>query len=187
LEPMDSLMPMKIIALALLTLLTACASSGSPRPSIPTELQAAVAVAESDGAALFEAAALNRSPEPDQERQARSGIVDFCDFKYRAVAVNANAGPAIYFVGQPRTDGEVVFGRHFKVQDGNVAPSTKTCLAFPPPPDNAVGLFITHLLSPSPSDFHVYVSLATGKPVYVGTGTGNWIVEKGKISFLQKR
>ena len=50
-------------------------------------------------------------------------------------------------------------------------------------PDDAVSSFVTHVVSLTPVESHVFLSLAESIPLYVGTLDGNgWRVEGGRIS-----
>lgn len=77
------------------------------------------------------------------------------------------------------------FGRHYKIVDGTVTPSTKSCFVQPASP-RAVAAVVTHLLSETPTEFHVFLSLAQDKPIYVMTSLGVWAVEKGKIRLVKQ-
>jgi hypothetical protein len=154
---------------------------------IPKELADAVVAAETDGRAVFEAA---RRPEPATGpviSNARKQISNFCNFDYRPIQVSLQGKTTIYFLAQSSSPDEIIVGRHFKVVGPKVAESTKSCFTLGRVPANAAAAFTTHLLSPAPNEFHVYLSLKHGKGIIVGTSAGNWAVEKGKIRFLDKR
>ena len=59
---------------------------------------------------------------------------------------------------------------------------THTCVDLRNDPDS-VGLMVTHLLDPTPTEVHVHLSLVAGKPVYVSTLPGGtlWQIENGSI------
>lgn len=161
------------------------ASVGGARASeLSAAESAAVSDAETQGQALYVAAAKTDTAGGNDElvQSARARINDFCDFKYRAVVI----GPAVYFLGQPAATGDIVFGRHYKVVGETVTPSTKSCLSQSLPP-NVVAPFVTHLLSDTPTEFHVYLSLQQNKPLFVNTRLGVWRVEEGKIRLAQRR
>lgn len=47
----------------------------------------------------------------------------------------------------------------------------------------ASALTLTHVTSPAPTAFHVFLSLQYGKPVYVSTSEGMWVVQNGFIAY----
>jgi hypothetical protein len=170
-----------IAAMALLFYLNALADD------IPSQLSADVAAAERDGRILFDTSSHPAAPEDPVVAAARAKISDFCQISYKAVVVPSQPVPIVYFLGAvPPKDG-MVFGRHYKVTGENVSISTKGCVVVPPGPNNSVAAYITHLLSPAPTEFHVYLSLALGRPIFVGTSQGVWSVRDGKIAFVKKR
>jgi hypothetical protein len=46
---------------------------------------------------------------------------------------------------------------------------------------------ITHIISETPIETHVFVSLLHKVPVYVGTARGVWRVEGDRIAFIKER
>jgi hypothetical protein len=112
----------------------------------------------------------------------------FCSaLKYRYYRI----GTLVYVIGFSPSG--VVIGRNFKfrIDSGraNVASltaSTKSCAVIKSDPRSA-GLFVTHILSDQPTEFHVIASLLAGKPIYVGTRTGIWKVSGANISLLKRR
>jgi hypothetical protein len=156
---------------------------------LSADQSAAVRDAEAQGRALY-AAAANADPaaggNDELVRQARARINDFCDFKYRAVVAGTADNPLVYFLGQPAAAGDLVLGRHYKVLGEAVTPSTRSCFTLPAAP-NAVAPYVTHVLSDTPTEFHVYLSLAQNKPIFVGTRLGVWGVEQGKIRLVKRQ
>jgi hypothetical protein len=63
---------------------------------------------------------------------------------------------------------------------------TRSCIDAPPMPDNGVGFMVTHLTSETPTQFHVFMSLSYGKPLFVGTTQNNltWKVDAGRITVV---
>ena len=49
-----------------------------------------------------------------------------------------------------------------------------------------MGMMVTHLLDPQPTEIHVFISLNTDSPLYVGTTENRylWKVSKGRISLV---
>ncbi len=148
----------------------------------PVALRTEVEKATSDGDELYKACL--KGPAVDETiGKEKNKIDDFCDLRYDAYRANGD----VYFIAEPPATGGTVFGRHYRVAGDKVIKSTITCIAIPEGATNTVGAYITHLLSDAPSEFHVFVSLKYKKPIYVGTKTGTWKVDGGKIEFLEKR
>ena len=65
---------------------------------------------------------------------------------------------------------------------------TRTCIALQTAP-RAVGLMITHLLDPIPTEAHVFWSIWAQKPIYVATAKNKaiWIVDGNKISLVDQK
>ena len=153
----------------------------------PPELVRAVKAAEEDGGALFEATQQPVAVDPQAVSKARGMISNLCAFDYKPTAVSLRGRRAIYFLAQSSRPDDIVFGRHFKVVGATVSVSTGTCFNSGTPPANVVGVFSTHLLSPVPTEFHVYLSLKHRKPIFVATSVGNWAIDKGKVLFMNRR
>ena len=61
---------------------------------------------------------------------------------------------------------------------------THGCVNMPTPDlGKSAALAVTHLTSPSPTAFHVFMSLQYEKPVYVSTSDGLWVVENGEVAY----
>lgn len=174
-------------------------------PSIPANLLADVARSEELGTLLFRAFTSPSSSDPLLERASRKAEqanVEGCG-AYRSVVIPPQqpepASILVYLiVDRPISDG-IVLGRHFRIEvsgDGErilaAAASTESCMnvrARPRPrvPAEAefLGALVSHILSPSPTEFHVFLSLLHEKPIYVHTKSGRWKVEAGKISYIK--
>nr|WP_298132909.1 hypothetical protein [uncultured Pseudoxanthomonas sp.] len=63
---------------------------------------------------------------------------------------------------------------------------TRSCIVLESPRDS-VGMMITHLLDPMPTEVHVFWSLWAGKPMYVGTSAGLWKIEDGQVTMTSRR
>jgi hypothetical protein len=65
---------------------------------------------------------------------------------------------------------------------------TRTCIALQTEP-GTVGLMITHLLDPIPTEAHVFWSLWARKPMYVATSPNGtiWVVEGSKIRLVERK
>jgi hypothetical protein len=158
-----------------------------PNLPIPEAFSAAVSQAEASGKALALAVNQEQSMTAEEESGIRAKISDVCDLKYKVYKLLEQDRHVYYMVAQPPAAGAIVFGRHFKVAGDTVTPSTKTCFVTPPGPPGSVGAMSTHLLSESPTEFHVYLSLLHDTPIFVGTSYGAWMVAKGKVSLMQRR
>ena len=110
-----------------------------------------------------------------------------CDgLKYQYYAV----GDTLYVVGSSRQG--VTIGRHFKfslaqdsVDISSMQASTNGCLVLPSdPPAEALG--VTHILSDTPTEFHVLASIVSGKTIYVGTKNAIWKVSGPTIEFVRE-
>jgi hypothetical protein len=158
---------------------------------IPAEFTDEIRAAEQSGKILYDVVQRNPDGESAQNenlQKAREKVTDFCDLEYRAYNVSIGPEQAVYFIATPPEKGHIVFGRHYKVYKNAVVASTKSCFVSPPAPGKSgAGIFLTHLLSEAPSEFHVFLSLKHKSAIYVGTSQGIWAVEHGKISFLEKR
>jgi hypothetical protein len=153
---------------------------------IPQEYVDAVHRAEIAGAVLYEAAAKGATPDDKVVAAAKSRINSFCDFKYVPVQVTEDGRAVLYLLAQSREPTDVIVGQHFKITEANVEPSSKSCLNLHSAP-NTVAMFVTHVLAPTPSEFHVYLTLQHKIGLYVGTSSGDWFVKNGAITFLRTR
>ena len=154
---------------------------------LPQKLSSAVRAAEADGLSLFKASGQPRTIDNPAIEDARRKITNFCEFDYAPVVISRGGVPVIYFLARPTRSEDIIFGRHFKVVGSDVTTSTRTCFNAGPPAANAAAAWVTHLLSPAPTEFHVYLALKHNKPIYVGTSVGDWVVEEGKVRFLKNR
>ncbi|HEY3644880.1 MAG TPA: hypothetical protein VGM16_06015 [Gammaproteobacteria bacterium] len=191
----------------LLVLLAACAApqthSTAASPAVSdADVMAQARQAEVDGKRLFDASSQAAAGKPAEVAAARAAIKDYCEgMSYKTVEVD-DARPGqdfVYLIASSGDADDIVWGRHYRVAVdqasgavSGVAPSTHSCLAMSltkglPAGATMVSPSITHLLSPGPSEFHVYLSLALAKPITVMTSYGLWTVEAGKISLLEKR
>jgi hypothetical protein len=117
-----------------------------------------------------------------------------CPTHYNTVVVPASligsAGWLVYLLPVSTVPGEEYLGHHRVLvnQEGtSILRSealSKTCLRTPPPPPNAVAAWVTHLTSPTPIDIHVFRSLASDRPLYVGAGGNQWLVTDATIEYL---
>jgi hypothetical protein len=85
----------------------------------------------------------------------------------------------VYLLTPQLKTGEYPAGGHYEVDvaaDGSVAssrPFTRSCLTLggpaPAPDMRPAGMFVTHLLDPTPTEIHVYLSLWSKETLFVGT------------------
>jgi hypothetical protein len=68
----------------------------------------------------------------------------------------------------------------------NVRPFTKTCIQLEKDP-KAVGLMISHLLDPVPTEVHVFWSIWAEQPFYVATAPAGrfWVVNGDRIKLIE--
>lgn len=127
--------------------------------------------------------------------------------KFLACSPNYNSvvyrdGDAIRVYLMPGTSQQGVFpagGHHLFVYDatGRTLRSqrdfTRACIDLQQSPDKPMadgsrpaGMMITHLLDPVPTEIHVFISLNSDVPLYVGTIENRylWKVEHGRISLI---
>ncbi len=198
------------LVISLSFLLVTAAFAQLPEKETPAELKEAVGKAEALGQALYARYQNPETEEPgngekDLKRQAVElafgSVKDFCDAGYRAIVLDGKAagqdGYLVYLIGSTTKTGEIMFGRHYRVEVDksaskvvSVSPLSKTCLIIPSFENTKIaggkplGPYVTHLLSPAPNEIHVFLSLEHRMPIFVGTSGGVWLVEKGKIRYL---
>ena len=96
------------------------------------------------------------------------------------VLPSRNGGPvAVYLLSAQQDAGTYPMGGHYRVivaPDGQVLasrPYSVGCLNMPlpklPPGATPVGLMVTHLLDPIPTEIHVFASYSLGMPLFVAT------------------
>jgi hypothetical protein len=189
--------------ISLCLLLTACAAV-PPAAQVPVLAESDVMFltlqAEVDGRRLFDAYQSGDKAQTAEIDAARGAITDLCAYTYKPVVVS-EAKPGIdyvYFIAASDTPDDVVWGKHYRVEldkiSGKalgVSSSTQSCLAMPAKIDLPQGaqvaeLAVTHLLSPVPSEFHVFLSLLHPQGLSVTTSYGVWKVEAGTITLLGK-
>jgi len=96
----------------------------------------------------------------------------------------ARMDPEVYYLGGYHEFRYVVSGdakpQHFA--------ETKTCVTSSHEPQNALAMMVTHLTSPTPTQFHIFMSLSYGKPIIVLTAEKQlvWAVESGHMRVLRK-
>ena len=136
-------------------------------------------------------------------REAASGAIQArpcTDGPYNTVVIPPQGAddPIDVYIMSPQTSLDFYpFGGHSLVRvraDGSIASKrdfTKACVNLNlrpalPKGDTPVALGVTHLLDPVPTEIHVFISMATGMPLYVMTAAGLWSVDGDQIRMLDK-
>jgi hypothetical protein len=127
-----------------------------------------------------------------------------CSDRYNTVVLPASTvgknGWLVYLLAATTKPGVVVFGGHHRfliTPDGRSAlehqPLSRSCLTSPPPemPPGArlESSFVTHLVTDTPTEVHVFLSLSHRLPIVVGVAHRNelWRVEGRRIGYLGRR
>lgn len=126
-------------------------------------------------------------------RFALSSTTLLCSTNYNTVVLPAHvlgdSGWLVYLLAASTIPGEHYLGHHrvFVDDAGTTILRTenlsKTCLRTSPPPENAVGAGVTHLISETPIDIHVYRNLVTDMHLLVAAGGNMWSITEGQIAF----
>jgi hypothetical protein len=168
-----------------------CTASG--QHLIPTDLLSEITVARTNGVALYsEYLASHSVADADLGlvEDAKKMVKNFCDISYRAVTMNSKPEQTVYFIGEVAENDSIVFGRHFKVVGQNISQSTKACHVVQnqiPDGAEATGAFTSHILSETPNEFHVFLSLRHSIVIYVGTDYGIWKVSGNNVELVKRR
>ena len=117
-----------------------------------------------------------------------------CSENYNSVVLpSSNASWVVYLIPGTTKNNVVPIGGTYRVNvsGSNVVSQrgfTRTCIALQTDP-RAVGLMITHLLDPIPTETHVFWSLWAKKPMYVATPPNGtiWVVEGNKIRLVERK
>lgn len=127
---------------------------------------------------------------------AGSSKIETCGAPYNTVVIPpaSETAPVNVYMLTPQTSTKAFpAGKHMRITafpDGSFSarPFTRSCLSLPAPPMKAgekpVGMFLTHLLDPTPTEMHVVLSLQARMPVYVSTmePAQTWIVDGPRIA-----
>ncbi len=146
---------------------------------LPTQL-----TAYESGAATARATALASKFQP-------------CSENYNSVVI-PTAGPSgknwvVYLLPGTTKNDVVPIGGTYRIETNGSSVVgqrgfTRTCIALQTDP-KAVGLMITHLLDPIPTEAHVFWSLWAKKPMYIATPPNGtvWVVEGNKIRLIERK
>lgn len=116
-----------------------------------------------------------------------------CSARYNTVVLPLGATPdgkwLVYLLPGTTKQGVVPIGGTYRInidQSTIVSqrPFTKSCIALEDDP-RAVGLMITHLLDPTPTEVHVFWSLWAHKDMYVSTDGAVWAIHDGHIRLVE--
>ena len=134
---------------------------------------------------------------------ANASLREKCTEKYNSVVLPEGVGNdhkwRVYLLPAVTDSTVVPFGGYYRYEisaDGNTVlaqrPFTKTCAMLANNKDSnmpagyrPVGMMITHLLDPQPTEVHVFVSLTYQQPVYVMTDAGMWNVAGDHIEAIK--
>lgn len=126
-----------------------------------------------------------------------ASAIEPCSKNYNSVVLPSGATPGtdwnVYLLPGTTKHNVVPIGGTYRMEiDGAKVVSqrgfTRTCIALQSEPE-AVGLMITHLLDPIPTEVHVFWSLWAKKPIYVATPPNGtiWIVDGNKIGLVERK
>lgn len=111
-------------------------------------------------------------------------------------SLRGEPGFLVYLLAATSSPNEMILGGHSRVsvtEDGGtvtaIVPLSKTIIRLPKQPPGAarsVAVFVTHLLTETPTETHVAASLEYRIPIMVGTSVGLWQVAGTKITFFGK-
>jgi hypothetical protein len=122
-----------------------------------------------------------------------------CSDRYNTVAFKdpmaAGDDWIVYVIPATTVTGRVMAGRHHKLkvsEDGSRVlenrPLSKDCLAIDdseiPAGAKRLALATTNLVTATPNESHVFLSLQSNLPFAVGTSLGAWMVSDGRIRYL---
>jgi hypothetical protein len=128
---------------------------------------------------------------------AKVGLCSKASPNVTALPPEKSGGPIIVYLMTPQTDlNTYPLGGHFSVevsQDGSVSKVrrfTNSCIDMPmnqhPQGGQPAAFAITHLLDPTPTEIHVFTSIASKMPIYVMTSPQGrlWAVEGNSVRML---
>lgn len=165
------------------------AATTEKSPATPPELVAVIARAERRGAALAQMAPTAKAAGRADLAAARKLGAELCDFNYRQLTISDEGQQLTYLLGTTRRKTDLVAGRHFLLSESGVEPSTKSCFNLGTPPAEkgrtVEYMTVSHLMSSTPSEYHVYLTLNQSVPLIVVTERAIWLVQRGRIGLLE--
>ena len=125
---------------------------------------------------------------------------DLCSKRYNPVVLSPDPTPDglihVYLLAATEQAGLVVAGGHFRYDfspDGKLLETqrsfTKACFNLGPlekDKGTPVAFMLTHLLDPTPTEIHVFLSRLHGQKIYVMAEAGSWLVDGPKITFVER-
>lgn len=142
-------------------------------------------------------------PQPLSEYEAgaiaaRKTAMNFsftpCTPNYNSVVLPKPGGWQVYLLPGVKESGVVPLGGTYRIDTDATGlhvtanrAFTKTCLTLQKPADS-LGLSVSHLLDPQPTEAHVFWQLWSRQPIYMVTTQNSliWQIAKGRISYLEK-
>lgn len=131
---------------------------------------------------------------------AAASLARCSDRRYNSVVLPPEPDGTIpvYLLTPQVENDQYPMGGHHEIDiaaDGTVAGKrdfTRSCLTIggpePKPGEKPVALYVTHLLDPHPTEIHVFTSLTSHYPIFVGTsGQLVWSVEGARITRLDPK
>jgi hypothetical protein len=139
---------------------------------------------------------LMRAEKAAQTELERRQFAPCADAPFNTVALPPETpdGPAAVYFLTPQAEAEKYpAGGHYEIDvvaDGSIAyarPFTRSCLTLGgealPDGAQAAAAWVTHVLDPTPTEIHVFLSLSMGRPVFVGTAHDRvWRVDGDRIA-----
>ncbi|HEU4670095.1 MAG TPA: hypothetical protein VFR91_05285 [Dyella sp.] len=129
-------------------------------------------------------------------RKAALGVkIQPCSDRYNTVVLPLGSAPEgkwlVYLLPGTTRQGVVPIGGTYRIDvDHGAAVAqrgfTRSCIVLQDDP-RAVGLMITHLLDPTPTEVHVFWSLWAHKDLYVATDGATWAIHDGHIRLIASR
>lgn len=129
---------------------------------------------------------------------ALKNIPQHCSDSYNTVVLPDVGGKGyLVYVLAATTDPNLIhLGGHYRftvsIDGANIEcmdKLSKSCLVIDKRSagDNAAGLVASHIVSDTPVETHVFVSLISGQPLYIGTADGQmWNIDKGAVTKIYK-
>jgi len=172
---------------------------GAPAAAFDVDFPTSTAnpiVSRADGAAISD---VERTKFAARQL-ALSGVTEPCSPTYNTVVLDdpERDGWLVYALSATTEPGMVI-GRHYRFsisRDGaQIVQADRlslSCIVIGPDTSpipagaTAVGAYITHVVSPMPVETHVFATLLNRMPLHVGTISGIWYIDDGKVELVEK-
>jgi len=183
-----------LITISMIMLLSGCGSAPMNHDTVQADSNS-LEYSERVGLALYKATRFSAAKSDYTSRELYlmdSSSSLQCEGEYTAVSISdvKSKFENTYLLLLPQADQGIQFGRHirFRFDQGSndivdATTSTKTCILVPVKGDGIP--YVTHLLSETPTEFHVFLSLYHETEIYISTSIGLWRVREGKISNVE--